>query len=298
MERGCRPALPCDKLPTFNPEGKPFVYSRVGGARPPSPQLWCACGAFKQIAPLRRRRPGPCWVAITALAGREGLALAARAQRLHRRRWSAAGRTASGRPALPRRFGDDAVIVLVRGDSLPPGPDLGPRAPARARGLIVGQPAAQDQAAPAATEVAVRGVRGDEARARSSTARARSSTRPWGRSRTSSRSASRRAEGGNRPTRRPSAARKLAGPHAGSRPRRSARPPRTPGQLVYAQFVRDSLQLGAPVRHPRGATPAAQRPQLRRLAELSTQAGRPGGPKARFAYLFPIERRRRSSRCG
>ena len=226
-------------------------------------------------------------VAVLAVAVRRaGAAPASRAR--PPTRWS--GRAADSFQATERyreRFGDDSIVVLVRGElpNLVLTANLG-----RLLGLegcLSGNKPAGERGRRAARARRARELARTEAGARSSSGPARSSTRRSARSRTQLEQRSGREGGRGR-------ARGRGGAPAGARPRgRSPAEQRKAAeaarQLVYAEFVRDLLQLA--LKYGLGLTgvPTLDDPNF--VSQLVFDARRGATtPKARFAYLFPSPR--------
>ncbi len=142
------------------------------------------------FAPRRARRgsaPGR-GVAIVGAARASAAACSRCASSRARRptRSSGGARDAQGHERYHQRFGDDAVVVLVRGAAPAARADLRPRAAARARGLPRGNVPATATAAGRGPRRRARSWRADQAGRRSSTAPARSSTSRSARSTASS----------------------------------------------------------------------------------------------------------------
>ena len=183
-------------------------------------------------------------------------------------------------------FGDDAVVVLVRGELSKTvlTDDLG--RVLRLEGCLSGnvpdteqglrQPAGRvprDRRAQA-------GARWCSARRRSSTPRSTGSSTSW---------PSARRPASARPPARPRRPRASCPQRRGDPPAEQERLARAAAEAVSAQFTQYVLQLA--LRYGHHGRPAHRRPRLRLRARLRQQRGRPGEPKSRFAYLFPSHER-------
>ena len=197
-----------------------------------------------------------------------------------------AGRSSDTYQATERyreRFGDHAIVVLVRGplQQLVLTENLG-RLLALEGCLSGNRPegVGRRRAASAGRAPSSRA----RSRSRSSTARARSSTPPSARSRTSS-SAQLDAKGarGRAGGRGGAPARAPPGQAAGASRSGVAR---AAEQLVYAQFVRDLLALNLKYGLDVDETPRLDDPDFVATLVFDPKRGATT-PKARFAYLFP-----------
>ena len=239
---------------------------------------------FERVVRAAARRPRQG-------AGRARGAVRGRARRWRsgctraRRRARSPGRSSDTYQATERyreRFGDHAILVLVRGplQQLVLTENLG-RLLGLEGCLSGNKPAGEDAAGGAAR--AVRGAGADRSRCRSSTAPARSSTRPWARSRTSSSAGS--TPRARRPSEAAAAARALAR-RQGKPKAEQDRLAHSAEQLVYAQFVRDLLQLNLKYGLGVDKTPRLDDPDFVSTLVFDPSRGATT-PKARFAYLFP-----------
>ena len=280
--RATCPAGPCRLQGPYNFGGEITQYPHVERAVGHLPSLDAMTG-FERIVRASARRPARVLAVVAVLAVAGGV-LALRLEP------SAAMDTLVGRGAdsfqatetYRERFGDHSVIVLVRGDlpKLVLTSNLGRLV--GLEGCLSGNKP-EGQAAPGGARLAVRPAGARPSRSRSSTGPAPSSTRRPARSTTRSRSRCRR----RRPRRRGRRA-----PRGGSRARRASRRAEqkrlgeSARQLVYAQFVRDLLQIN--LRYGLGLTrlPSIDDPEF--VSALVFDASRGAEtPKARFAYLFP-----------
>ena len=248
---------------------------------------YARCGAVRAAVRAASARPGRV-LAIAALVA-AGALLALRLEP------TAATDTLVGRgtPAYKatdryhERFGDDAVVILVRGSL----PDIvltrEPRRAARPGGLHRRQQAEGREGARRA-EGRLRARSRRPSPCRWSTGPARSSTRPSTRSRSSSTRQVQAATHARAAGRRRRAAR-LARRRVRPRPSRTATPSRR-RDLVNAQFQRDLLTLA--VRYGLNRAPPIRRSTTRTSStrSCSTPRAAPRTPKARFAYLFPNAR--------
>ena len=197
---------------------------------------------FERIVRASARRPGRV-LAIVAVLAAVGCALALRLEP------SAATDTLVGRGAdtfqaterYRERFGDHSVIVLVRGELSNLAAHLQPRPPDRARGLPVGQQAgrpARRRAARARRAAGSRALKpvqvvyGPGTFANASVGEINDQIQ-----------VADAGEGGRGRARRGGAARRVARAQGKSRGRAGASSPSSARQLVYAQFVRDLLQI-------------------------------------------------------
>ena len=237
---------------------------------------------FERIVRASARRPARVLAVVAVLAVAGGV-LALRLEP------SAAMDTLVGRGAdsyqatetYRERFGDHSVIVLARGDlpNLVLTSNLGRLV--GLEGCLSGNKP-EGQEAPGGARLAVRPAGADASRCRSSTGRAPSSTRRPARSTTRSRSRC----APRRPRRRARRA-----PRGGS-PARRASPPaeqkrlgESARQLVYAQFVRDLLQVN--LRYGLGLTrlPSIDDPEF--VSALVFDASR-GAEHAEGALRLPV----------
>ena len=230
---------------------------------------------------------------VAAISARAGAA--ARAERGDRARWSGSGSDAyQATERYRERFGDHAIVVLVRGDlaDLVLTDNLG-----RLLGLegCLSGNKPTDQAAPGGAELAVRGVRAHQAGA--------GRLRPGhvhqlgGRRDPRPARGAARQQGSARPQRAAAAARKLAQAQGQLEGRAGQGRATSAEQLVYAQFTRDLLQLN--LRYGLGLKrlPRLDDPDFVSALVFDPARGATT-PKARFAYLFPNAQLGGRSRCG
>ena len=197
-----------------------------------------------------------------------------------------AGRSSDTYQATERyreRFGDHAIVVLVRGPLAAARADREPRPAARARGLPVGQPARGLGRAPG-------GERGPCAEL----ARTKPVQVVYGPGTFINSAVGEIQDQLKRAARREGRRGRAGGgaPRAGSRAARASRRRSRSGsrasaeQLVYAQFVRDLLALNLKYGLGVDKTPRLDDPDFVATLVFDPKRGATT-PKARFAYLFP-----------